>query len=110
MTTASEEPVELDRFEAVLLIRPDDAPALSSSEAARIQAAHIAHLTEMEAQGHMRLCGPFDEQRDESLRGLSLYTTGSLERARELAEADPAVLAGVFRVDVMYFYCRKGAL
>jgi hypothetical protein len=33
-----------------------------------------------------------------------------LERTRELAAADPAVVAGRLEVDVMYFYCPKGSL
>ncbi len=33
--------------------------------------------------------GPVRDQPDVSLRGLTFYRTGSLEQARQLAEADP---------------------
>jgi uncharacterized protein YciI len=58
----------------------------------------------------MRVGGPFDEQRDASLRGLSIYQTGSLETTRVLASSDPSVVAGRLEIDVMYFYCPKGSL
>lgn len=94
----------------MLLQRPANRAEISVQEAERLQDLHLGHLAAMGADGHMRLAGPFDAQRDESLRGMCLYRTGSTERARELAESDPAVVAGRFEVDVMYFYCEKGTL
>jgi uncharacterized protein YciI len=103
-------PFELERFELVLLKRPSGSTELPGDEVDRIQALHLGHLGAMAAAGHLVIAGPFDEQRDESLRGLCLYRTGSLDRTRALAEEDPAVRAGRLEVDVMYFYCEKGAV
>jgi len=103
-------PFELDRFELVLLKRPAELTAISDEEVDRLQDLHIAHLQAMAKAGAIRVAGPFDEQRDQSLRGMAIYQTGSIERTRELATADPAVLAGRLDVDVMYFYCPKGDL
>jgi uncharacterized protein YciI len=103
-------PFELERFELVLLKRPAERSELSEDEADRIQVLHLGHLGAVADAGHLVIAGPFDEQRDESLRGLCLYQTGSLDRTRALAEADPAVLAGRLEVDVMYFYCEKDAV
>lgn len=64
----------------------------------------------MAREGHLVAAGPFGDQDDESLRGLALYRVGSVERARELAEADPAVRAGRLEVEVMTLYTQKGAL
>jgi len=105
-----EAPFELDRFEFVLLKRPASSPRIAEQEAERIQALHLRHLGEMSAAGHMLVAGPFDDQPDESVRGMCIYKTGSIERTRELAESDPAVAAGRLEVDVMYFYCPKGSL
>jgi uncharacterized protein len=102
--------MEFDQFEFVLLKRPASRPEIPDEEAEEIQRQHLAHLGEMRAAGHMRVAGPFDEQRDESLRGLCLYQTGSLERTRALAESDPAVQAGRLEVEVMMFYCPKGQI
>jgi len=103
-------PFELDRVELVLLKRPVDRDEIPEAEAERLQAAHLAHLAAMSAAGHMRVAGPVDEQPDPALRGLCVYRTRSLERARELAESDPAVVAGRLAVDVMYWYFPKGDL
>jgi uncharacterized protein YciI len=100
----------MERFEFVLLRRPAGRAEIPDEEAERLQDLHTGHLAAMRAAGHLRLAGPFDEQRDESLRGLCVYQTGSIGRTRELAESDPAVVAGRMEVDVMYFYCMKGEL
>lgn len=110
METAAESPMELDRFELVLLKRPDSSPPMSDDEIDRLQDLHIAHLIEQTDAGAIRVAGPFDEQSDTALRGMALYQTGSLERTRSLASSDPSVIAGRLEVDVMYFYCPKGQL
>ena len=108
--TNAESPMELDRFELVLLKRPDSAPPMSDEEIDRLQDLHIAHLVHQTNAGAIRVAGPFDEQDDASLRGMALYQTGSLERTRSLASSDPSVVAGRLEIDVMYFYCPKGQL
>jgi uncharacterized protein len=101
---------EFDRFEFVLLKRPATYPEYSDEEVDRLQELHVSHLRTLSAAGTIRVAGPFDEQRDQSLRGFALYQTGSLDRARAIAESDPAVMAGRLEVDVMYFYCPKGQI
>ena len=102
--------IELDRFEVVLLKRPADGPEFSDEELDRLQDLHLAHLRAQTLSGAMRVGGPFHEQPDESLRGISIYQTGSLEQTRALASSDPSVVAGRLEIDVMYFYCPKGSL
>ena len=102
--------MELDVFELVLLRRPADAPAYDEARLEEIQAAHIAYHAELRDAGHVATNGPVRDQPDESLRGLTFYRTGSLEAARRLAEADPAVKAGRLEVDVMRWYCPPGTM
>jgi uncharacterized protein YciI len=102
--------VELDEYQLVLLRRPSNAPTMSDEEADRLQQAHLDYLDRLRADGHIRFAGPVRDQPDESLRGLTLFHVGSLERARELAGADPAVVAGRLAVEVMRFFCRRGEL
>lgn len=102
--------MELDEYQLVLLRRPASPPTMSDEDAERLQQAHLDYLDRLRADGHIRFAGPVRDQPDESLRGLTLFRTGSLERARELAEADPAVVAGRLAVEVMRFYCRRGEL
>ena len=61
-------------------------------------------------KGYAVVAGPFGDQDDERLRGLVLYRVGSVDEARRLAEADPAVQAGRLEVEVMTWYTEKGAL
>jgi uncharacterized protein YciI len=103
-------PVELECFELVLLRRPAGHAPVTDEEAARLHRLHLAHLTRMREEGHLVVAGPFDEQADETLRGLCLYRTGSVERATELASEDPAVQAGRFTLEVMRFWCPKGGI
>lgn len=101
-------PAEFDEFELIILKRPKARPEMSDEDAARLQTRHLQHLRAMHDAGHLAVAGPFDDQDDEALRGLGLYHTGSVERSRALAEADPAVVAGVLEVEAMRFYCEKG--
>jgi uncharacterized protein YciI len=109
-TSPSTSSIELDRFELVLLRWPENRAIVSDEEADRIQNLHLAHLDALAKSGDILAAGPFDEQPDVTLRGMCIYRTGSLERTRSLATADPAVVAGRLEVDVMYFYCPKGQL
>ena len=104
------EPMELDRFELVLLKRPERPTEMTEEEIDRLQELHLAHLDSLTQSGVILVAGPFDEQSDVALRGMCICQTGSLERTRELANSDPSVVAGRLEVDVMYFYCPKGQL
>jgi uncharacterized protein len=102
--------MELESFELVVLRRPLDAPGYDEETMDRIQREHLEYHASLRASGDIATNGPVMDQPDESLRGLSFYRTGSLARARELAEADPAVRAGRLVVDVMTWLCPPGLL
>jgi len=102
--------MDLEAFELVLLRRPDSAPDYPEEELERIQREHLAYLAQLRAAGHIVTNGPVDEQPDPSLRGLAFYRTGSLERSRQLAEADPAVRAGRLVAEIMTWYCPPGTM
>lgn len=103
-------PFELESYQLVLLKRPAEPTDYPQETLQEIQAAHLAHLERMAREGHMVAAGPFGDQKDERLRGLALYRVGSIEEARRLAAADPAVAAGRLEVEVMTWYTQKGAL
>jgi uncharacterized protein YciI len=103
-------PVDLEAFELVLLRTPDNAPAYDDAELERIQAEHLAHHARLRESGQVVTNGPVQDQPDASLRGLTFYRTGSLEQARQLAEADPAVRAGRLAVEIMTWYCPPGTM
>ena len=102
--------VDLEAFELVLLRMPENAPSYDDAALARIQAEHLAHHDQLRESGQVVTNGPVRDQPDTSLRGLSFYRTGSLEQARQLAEADPAVQAGRLAVEIMTWYCPPGTM
>jgi uncharacterized protein len=101
--------MEFDTYTLVLLRRGPRALEFSDVELEELQAQHLAHLDAMRARRVLLVAGPFDEQPDETFRGLALYRT-DLEETRRLAEQDPSVRAGRMAVDVMTWLTRKGEL
>jgi uncharacterized protein len=102
--------VDLEAFELALLRRPADARDYPEEQLERIQREHLAYHEKLRQSGEVVTNGPVVGQPDPSLRGLTFYRTGSVERSRELAEADPAVLAGRLTVDIMTWYCPPGTM
>ena len=94
----------------MLLRRPSHAPDYPDEELERIQREHMAYHDQLRASGDVVTNGPVDGQPDPTLRGLTFYRTGSLERSRELAEADPSVRAGRLSVEIMTWYCPPGTM
>ncbi len=102
--------MDLEAFELVLLRRPATVPDAQPEEIDRIQAEHLVHHAALRATGQVVTNGPVIDPPDPSLRGLTFYRTGSLEQARELAEADPAVRAGRLVAEIMAWYCPPGTM
>jgi uncharacterized protein len=102
--------VDLEAFELVLLRRPENAPDLPEETLERIQRDHLEYHAMLRAAGQVVTNGPVSEQPDPSLRGLTFYRTGSVARARQLAEDDPAVRAGRLTVEIMTWYCQPGTM
>jgi uncharacterized protein len=105
---AAEGPMEFQKYQLVLLRRGERAADIPKSELESLQKQHIAHLDAMADAGAIVAAGPFDDQQDETFRGLCLYRVGSVDEARKLAEADPMVKAGRLRVEAMTWMTAKG--
>jgi uncharacterized protein len=102
--------IDLHAFQLVLLRRPEDAPDYDDAATEQIQRDHLAFYAQMRQAGHVVTNGPVRDQPDEALRGLAIFATDSLERAAELANADPAVRAGRLEVQAMTWLCRPGTM
>lgn len=98
--------MDFDHFSVALLVQRADAPELDDAAAAALQDAHMAHLADLHAAGHLVAAGPL---RDDHFRGLSILTV-DVEEARRLTAADPAVRAGRFDVVVMPWLVPGGAM
>ena len=103
-------PVELEAFELAFLRRPREPRDYDEETLQRIQREHLAYHASLRETGQVVTNGPLADQPDDSLRGLTFYRTGSLEEARRLAQADPAVQAGRLEIHVMTWYCPPGTM
>lgn len=101
-------PPSFERHTIVLLLRPVDAPSFTEAELDRLQVEHLTYLRELGRRGVLVANGPFDGQRDDRFRGMSVYALPSVE-ARRVAEADPMVRAGRLEVEVLEWATAEGA-
>lgn len=86
-------PDAFDEHTIVFLTRPPDAPHFSEAELDELQAQHLSYLRGLQRDGAILANGPLADPTDARLRGISIYAV-PLERAIELARADPMVRAG----------------
>jgi uncharacterized protein len=76
-------------------------------EAKKLQAAHLAHMTDQHAQGALLAAGPLGDGAGDR-RGIVVYRVKTMEDARTRAEADPAVKAGRLVVELHPWTVPKG--
>jgi uncharacterized protein YciI len=101
--------MDLHGFQLILLLRPDPATDYDA-RLKQMQREHVAFYASLRAAGHVVTNGPVREQPDEKLRGIAIFATESVARARELASRDPLVLAGRLEVQVMTWWCPPGTM
>lgn len=77
------------------------------ASAAKIQEAHLAHLSKLAEDQKICIAGPFEG--DSTILGIAIYSVPNLEIADSLANADPAVQAGRLEVDVIPFWAAVGS-
>jgi uncharacterized protein YciI len=102
-------PDAFDVYTLVLLRRPVDAPQMSEDELDRLQSEHLAYRAKLRADGALVTNGPFGEQSDISLRGLSIFTC-DLDEARRLNDLDPLVQVRRLTYDVFEWWVAAGTL
>lgn len=99
--------MEFESTTLLLLYSTDNRPVLEEREAKQVQQAHLDHQTELARQGYVLTAGPFDDQSNPQLRGLSVLSVDPA-RALELYATDPAVLRGLLRCEAVTWYRMKG--
>ena len=102
-------PDAFDVFTLVILRRPPDPPDFTDAELDDLQAAHLAYRAGLKRDGLLIVNGPFREQTDVSLRGMSIFACG-LEEAARLNDADPMVQARRLSYDLMEWWVAAGSL
>lgn len=97
---------EMKTYYMVFLVKGENRTQ-DSATAAEIQKQHLAHLDKLWNEGKLDIAGPFLDDGD--TRGICIYNVKTIEEAKALAEADPAVKAGRLKVIVRAWYSMKGA-
>jgi uncharacterized protein YciI len=84
----------------VVFLRPDPArKTLTTEEAERIQAAHMANIHKMADDGVLMSAGPFDDAQ-RTISGIFVFKVESLDRAKAIAANDPTVVEHRNTIDV----------
>ncbi|HET9021537.1 MAG TPA: YciI family protein [Ornithinibacter sp.] len=102
-------PESFDVRTVVYLRRGTTPPDLDEEASTALHHAHLAYLADLGRRGIIAANGPLLDQSDETMRGMSVYTVDA-DEARQLAEQDPAVRAGRFRVDVARWAVAAGRI
>ena len=101
----AETPYEMTTYYLVLLYRGPNSTGQATPETQRIQEEHMANIRRMAAAGKLILAGPFSD--NGNLRGVFIFRVGSLEEAKALADADPAVKAGRLAPEIHPWFSAK---
>ena len=109
MTRDPNIPDAFDVYTLVMLRRPASAPDMPEHDLHALQARHLAYRAELRSQGLVVANGPFDEQSDATMSGLSIFAC-SLDEAARLSDADPSVQAGRLSYDLMEWWVASGTL
>jgi uncharacterized protein YciI len=93
-------------YQMGLLSRGPGWTAESTPETERVQAEHMKHIQKMAADGKLVAAGPITD--GGQLRGIFIFAVPTLDEAKSLAGADPAVKAGRLAVEVHPWFGPKG--
>lgn len=91
----------MKQYVIAFLLRGDKSSA-DSTEAAQLQRAHLDNITRMAGEGELLLAGPFLDNTD--LRGIYIFNVNTVEEAQELTGSDPAIKAGVLKMELHPWY------
>ena len=104
--------ITLATYELALLRRTRQAREFDKETIERIFLEHLEYTLGLVSSGQQLAAGPVRDSpaEEEHICGMGLYQQGSLDRARELANADPGVRQGLYRVDVMTWKTPAGGI
>jgi uncharacterized protein YciI len=90
------------KYVVAFLSRGERVEEYTEQQRTDIQAGHLANINRLAKEGKMVLAGPFFG--NEELRGLFFFAVESLDEAQKLTESDPAIKAGVLKMDLKEWY------
>lgn len=90
------------KYVMAFLLRGDKVTEFNPEQRSEIQAGHMANIGKMAEMGKLIVAGPFMGTDD--LRGIYIFDVQTLEEAKALTETDPAIKAGVLKMDLKEWY------
>lgn len=85
---------------ALVYAGPQWKPA-DTEEIRELEAAHLANIFRLRAEGDMLVSGPFVEPSNDEPVGMFVFAVKTVEEAQALLKTDPAIEAGHFRAELM---------
>ena len=92
----------MKKYVIAFLLRGDRVSEYTPEKRQEIQGAHMANIGKMAEMGKLVVAGPFFGNED--LRGLYIFDVQSIDEAKALTETDPAIQAGVLKMDLKEWY------
>jgi uncharacterized protein len=90
------------KYVMAFLLRGDKVSEFTPEQRSEIQAGHMANIGKMAEMGKLIVAGPFMGNGD--LRGIYIFDVQTLDEAKALTETDPAIKAGVLKMDLKEWY------
>lgn len=90
------------KYVMAFLLRGDKVSEYTAEQRSEIQAGHMANIGKMAEMGKLIVAGPFFGT--DELRGIYIFDVQTLEEAKTLTETDPAIIAGVLKMDLKEWY------
>jgi len=102
----SADPIKLETYELALLRHTVAYHEWDADDKERIFREHLAYTLSLVASGQQLAAGPVKDSpaEDTDICGMGLFQQGSLDKVRELVNADPGVQQGLYYVDVMTWF------
>lgn len=94
--------IGMKKYVMAFLLRGDRVAEYTPEQRQEIQAGHMANIGKMAEMGKLVLAGPFFGNDD--LRGIYIFDVQSIDEAKALTETDPAIQAGVLKMDLKEWY------
>ncbi|MCL6259030.1 YciI family protein [Aquiflexum sp. TKW24L] len=94
--------IGMKKYVMAFLYAGDRVAEYSKEERSEIQKGHMSNISRLADMGKLILAGPFFG--NDSLRGIFIFDAASLEEAENLTNTDPAIKAGVLRMELKEWY------
>lgn len=85
-----------------VLLAGDRVQDYSTEQRAEIQKGHMANINRLADEGKLILAGPFIDGNEK--RGVFIFNVATKEEAEVLTNTDPAIQAGVLKMELIEWY------